>query len=63
MGLGPQRKDSKTFGTTVYGLTHPSVCIEAPLENMSISPSIYLSQYQQRQKAIFRNSNTYCTII
>ena len=24
MGLGPQRKDSKTFGTTVYGLTHPS---------------------------------------
>ena len=39
------------------------VCIEAPLENMSISPSIYLSQYQQRQKAIFRNSNTYCTII
>ena len=23
MGLGPQRKDSKTFGTTVYGLTHP----------------------------------------
>ena len=25
MGLGPQRKDSKTFGTTVYGLTHPSV--------------------------------------
>ena len=25
MGLGPQRKDSKTFGTTVYGLTHPIV--------------------------------------
>ena len=25
MGLGPQRKDSKTFGTTVYGLTHPNV--------------------------------------
>ena len=24
MGLGPQRKDSKTFGTTVYGLTHPN---------------------------------------
>ena len=24
MGLGPQRKDSKTFGTTVYGLTHPT---------------------------------------
>ena len=23
MGLGPQRNDSKTFGTTVYGLTHP----------------------------------------
>ena len=25
MGLGPQRKDSKTFGTTVYDLTHPNV--------------------------------------
>ena len=25
MGLGPQKKDSKTFGTTVYGLTHPKV--------------------------------------
>ena len=24
MGLGPQWKDSKTFGTTVYGLTHPN---------------------------------------
>ena len=27
MGLEPQRKDSKTFGTIVYGLTHPKVCI------------------------------------
>ena len=33
MGLGPQRKDSKTFGTTVYGLTHP---------NISISPDVIL---------------------
>ena len=24
MGLEPQRKDSKTFGTIVYGLTHPT---------------------------------------
>ena len=27
MGLGPQRKDSKTFGTTVYGLTHPTAAL------------------------------------
>ena len=26
MGLGPERKDSKTFGTRVYGLTHPKPC-------------------------------------
>ena len=31
MGLGPQRKDSKTFGTTVYGLTHPSKYISTDL--------------------------------
>ena len=25
MGLGPDRNNLKTFGTTVYGLTHPIV--------------------------------------
>ena len=45
MGLEPQRKDSKTFGTTVYGLTHPNsipkICTIRHIATIPIS-RIYL---------------------
>ena len=47
MGLGPERKDSKTFGTTVYGLTHP----------------IVQSVYQYANTWPFLGFTTFCTFL
>ena len=42
MGLGPQRKDSKTFGTTVYGLTHPNqIGVNTIPKTLTILEAIY----------------------
>ena len=62
MGLGVGRHNLKTFGTTVYGLTHPNVTLEISNKVQYITDLSHETEVYDDVNTVYNKHQTYYAI-